>query len=56
MDSDIIEIKLYDETHTILFKGKYKINNHLEFKRLNHDLKHKTNLQMSKTQISGWFD
>jgi len=54
--SNIINIKVYDNTYTILFKGQANIK---EIEKLNEDLMNKTNLQIvvrSPKSKSGWFD
>ena len=57
--SNIINIKVYDNTYTLLFKGEAKLQNKGDFEKLNYDLMHKTNLQIvvrSPKSKSGWFD
>ena len=54
--SNMIKIKVYDNTYTILFKGQANIK---EIEKLNEDLMNKTNLQIvvrSPKSKSGWFD
>ncbi len=56
MENDIIEIKVFDFSHTLFFKGSAKINNKKEIKQLNNDLDHKVGLSLNKKGSSGWFD
>ena len=49
---DIIEIKIYDATYRIFFKGKARISNRSQMAALGDELKTKgVNLSSS-----GWFD
>lgn len=57
--SNIINIKVYDNTYTILFKGETKIRDKKDLEKFNEDLMHKTNLQLivrPTKKKSGWFD
>ena len=56
MDDDIIEIKVFDFSHTLFFKGTAKINNKKELEQLNSDLKNKASISLNKKGNSGWFD
>ena len=56
MENDIIEIKVFDYSHILLFKGTAKINNKKEVKQLNSDLNHKVGLSLNNKNSSGWFD
>jgi len=50
--SDIIEIRLYDSTFQIFFKGKARVNNKIEMKRLTDEIESKG----ITLRNSGWFD
>jgi len=56
MQDDIIEIKVFDCSHILFFKGIAKINNKKEIRQLNSDLDHKVGLSLNNKGKSGWFD
>jgi hypothetical protein len=55
-DSDIIEVKLSDPSHTLFFKGKARISDKKDLNRLNESLEVKSSINIVKKNKKGWFD
>ena len=54
-NTDTIEVKLYDPTHVLFYKGKTKVS---KLKEINIALENKEGLKLVRTKEdkSGWFD
>jgi hypothetical protein len=53
-DSDVIEIKLSDSTHTVFYKDKAKVKDTREMDNLNRALRTKVGLVLVKSK--DWFE